>query len=138
MGQGDKQAHASSQLYCQSFQHFGSRFYSRLISEFLSRTSSLMSCKASVGGIVCNTARAARYRPLRDLRRSFSAGRQCRTDGVFRELTAQRVPTPWIEAFRQQQKIGNASTSEPVIAQAQKKRDLAPKRMKDSHFSIVR
>lgn len=71
-------------------------------------------------------------------RRYFSKSSQRSTDGVFRELTAQRVQRPWIEAFREQQlqSTAAAAASSPTPA-ASKERDLTPKRMKDSHYSIV-
>ncbi|CBX91902.1 hypothetical protein LEMA_P046080.1 [Plenodomus lingam JN3] len=60
-----------------------------------------------------------------------------RTDGVFRELTAMRVRTPWIEALRQQQadRIEDAQAADmPVVP---KDGHLTPKRMDDSYHAVV-
>ncbi|KAL2205724.1 acyl-coenzyme A thioesterase 9 [Sarocladium strictum] len=56
-----------------------------------------------------------------------------RTDGVFRGLTDERLPTPWIEAFRNQQdgKKSDPSPSEP------QERDLSPRKMSDSYHRVV-
>ncbi|KAI0155106.1 Thioesterase/thiol ester dehydrase-isomerase [Xylariaceae sp. FL1272] len=55
------------------------------------------------------------------------------TDGVFRGLTDNRLPTPWIEAFRQQQEGHDTATDE---AKPQE-RDLTPKQMSDSYHSVI-
>ena len=65
--------------------------------------------------------------------RSFSSSPQRPTDGVFRELTTQRTSMPWIEALRKQQ-TGTHDPSQPTP----KDRDLSPKKMSDSHYSVVR
>jgi acyl-coenzyme A thioesterase 9 len=70
--------------------------------------------------------------------RTFSVSSQRRTDGVFRELTAQRVQKPWIEALRDQQSSVNATTTHTDVPQTPKDRDLTPKKMNDSHYSVVR
>lgn len=60
-----------------------------------------------------------------------------RTDGVFRELTAARVQTPWIEAFRRRERQGtdpSKPTGKPTVPLD---RDLAPKHMSDSYHSVV-
>lgn len=56
-----------------------------------------------------------------------------RTDGVFRGLTDDRLPTPWIEAFRMQQegKGTGPSSDEPC------ERDLTPRKMSDSYHRVV-
>ena len=55
-----------------------------------------------------------------------------RTDGVFRGLTDERLPTPWIEAFRSQ-RDGKGTTSEAEPHE----RDLSPRRMQDSYHRVV-
>ncbi|PSR80513.1 HotDog domain-containing protein [Coniella lustricola] len=55
------------------------------------------------------------------------------TDGVFRGLTDDRLPMPWIEAFRLQQ-AGKSVAGSEVQPQ---ERDLRPRRMKDSYHRVV-
>lgn len=56
-----------------------------------------------------------------------------RTDGVFRGLTDERLPMPWIEAFKKQQ-----AGEETASSQAQpKERDLSPRKMSDSYHRVV-
>ncbi|KAK8111365.1 Thioesterase/thiol ester dehydrase-isomerase [Apiospora kogelbergensis] len=55
------------------------------------------------------------------------------TDGVFRGLTDDRLPTPWIEAFRQQQS-GEGTGSDDALPH---KRDMSPKKMSDSYHRVV-
>lgn len=57
------------------------------------------------------------------------------TDGVFRGLTDDRLPTPWIEAFRKQQ--AGKGTTAASEAQPGKERDLSPRRMSDSYHRVV-
>ena len=60
-----------------------------------------------------------------------------RTDGVFRELTNQRVALPWIEASRRKG-VGGENTGQSEGKKAVgKDRKLEPKRMKDSYHSVV-
>ncbi|KAI8958815.1 Thioesterase/thiol ester dehydrase-isomerase [Daldinia sp. FL1419] len=56
-----------------------------------------------------------------------------RTDGVFRGLTDDRLPMPWIEAWRLQQEGKDVASDE---ARSQE-RDLSPKRMSDSYHRVV-
>ena len=71
--------------------------------------------------------------------RNLSVTTSRRTDGVFRELTDQRVQTPWIEAFRKRQKEGpSAAAQGKGKPQTPKDRDLTPKKMSDSYHSVVR
>jgi acyl-coenzyme A thioesterase 9 len=70
--------------------------------------------------------------------RAFSISSQRQTDGVFRELTNQRVQKPWIEAFRDQQSQSHTASQPPTPPLSPKDRDLTPKRMKDSYYSVVR
>ncbi len=79
--------------------------------------------------------RQATYRAIRSRRFSVSAHSQ--TDGVFRELTDQRVQTPWIEAFRQRQREGQEAVQAKGVPQTPKDRDLSPKKMSDSYHSVV-
>lgn len=69
--------------------------------------------------------------------RLFSHGSRLRTDGVFRELTAQRTQMPWIEALRKQQKEGHSSPESAGTLQPPVDRDFSPKKMKDSYYSVV-
>ncbi|KAI1089708.1 Thioesterase/thiol ester dehydrase-isomerase [Rostrohypoxylon terebratum] len=55
------------------------------------------------------------------------------TDGVFRGLTDDRLPMPWIEAWRLQQEGKNIASDE---ARSQE-RDLTPKKMSDSYHRVV-
>lgn len=72
-------------------------------------------------------------------RRHLSLTRSRRTDGVFRELTAQRVQTPWIEAFRKRQREGlDAAGQGKGEPQTPKDLDMTPKKMSDSYYSVVR
>ncbi|KAH7040978.1 HotDog domain-containing protein [Microdochium trichocladiopsis] len=68
-------------------------------------------------------------------RRHLRTSAPCRTDGVFRGLIDDRLPTPWIEAFKAQQqgKAPNSSQDNEVS----RERDLSPKRMKDSYHRVV-
>jgi acyl-coenzyme A thioesterase 9 len=52
---------------------------------------------------------------------------------VYRELTAMRTRTPFIEAFRKQ-KEGKGS---PPISTDKVQRDLSPKTMSDSYTRVV-
>jgi acyl-coenzyme A thioesterase 9 len=58
-----------------------------------------------------------------------------RTDGVFQGLTAVRVATPWIEAFRRKQ-AGGAVEDETKV-ELSKERALKGKRMRDSYHKVV-
>lgn len=66
--------------------------------------------------------------------RAFSACQRCRTDGVYRELTAMRTRVPFIEAFRKEQ---NEGTKASPIPTEKVERDLSPKSMSDSETRIV-
>lgn len=72
--------------------------------------------------------------------RSFHGSVPRETDGVFRELTAQRVQTPWIEALRKrerEEKEGKTQSEAPSTPQIPKERKLTPKRMDDSYSKVV-
>lgn len=69
--------------------------------------------------------------------RSFHCSPTPRTDGVFRELTAMRVRTPWIEALRQQQAEANHPSEPSKKAELPKDRKLTPKRMSESYHSVI-
>ena len=69
--------------------------------------------------------------------RGFHSSSPQRTDGVFRELTAQRLQTPWIEALRKQQQEGNNPATASGTPQVPKERKLEPKRMNDSYHSVI-
>ncbi|KAH8666469.1 HotDog domain-containing protein [Xylariales sp. PMI_506] len=65
--------------------------------------------------------------------RGFHVTPARRTDGVFRGLTDTRLPTPWIEAWKQQQEGKSTSASEAKP----RERDLTPKKMSDSYHRVV-
>lgn len=69
--------------------------------------------------------------------RSFHCSPVRSTDGVFKELTAMRVKTPWIEALRSQQAEGEEAAGSSGKGQVPKDRDLTPKHMSDSYHSLV-
>lgn len=56
-----------------------------------------------------------------------------RTDGVFRGLADDRLPMPWIEAFRMQ-KAGKGTVSSEAQPQ---QRDLSPRKMSGSYHRVV-
>ncbi|MCJ1324476.1 hypothetical protein MMC10_001138 [Thelotrema lepadinum] len=68
--------------------------------------------------------------------RPFHVSQNWQTDGVYHELTAMRVRTPWIEAFRKQQEEGivEAQSTPPATA---KKHQTSPKKMSDSYHRII-
>jgi acyl-coenzyme A thioesterase 9 len=66
------------------------------------------------------------------LSRGFSTSNAHLTDGVFRGLTDNRLPTPWITALNAQ-KEGRS----PAPEEAPKERDLTPKKMSDSYHRVV-
>ncbi|KAF2461614.1 HotDog domain-containing protein [Lineolata rhizophorae] len=69
--------------------------------------------------------------------RSYQSTARRQTDGVFRELTAQRVRTPWVEALRKKQAHGEDPTQPSGKPQVPADRKLEPKRMSDSYYSVV-
>lgn len=91
-------------------------------------------CRRVVREVLRNAERSQRQSSLR----YFSTTPRCRTDGVFRDLTDQRVQMPWVEALRKQQKEGHDPAETKGSPQTPTDRDLAPKKMKDSYHSVVR
>ena len=83
------------------------------------RPSSVARCQNWTGGILFHTSQSVK------------------TDGVYHELTAMRVRTPWIEAFRKQQAEGSTEGRIASPATAAKQENL-PKKMSDSYHRIVR
>ena len=63
---------------------------------------------------------------------------QCSTDGVYQELTAMRVKTPYIEALRKQQEDGEYTAKNSGESSKPPDRDLSPKKMSDSYHKVVR
>lgn len=61
----------------------------------------------------------------------------CQTDGVYQELTAMRVKTPFIEALRRQKEEGNDPQKRPSTPAAAPNRELTPKKMSDSYYRVV-
>ncbi|KAK5171288.1 uncharacterized protein LTR77_004432 [Saxophila tyrrhenica] len=95
-----------------------------------------MVVKSTLTRTLARGVRSSRLLPTKGCR-VFSQTPRTGTDGVFRELTAQRTQIPWIEALRKQQEgtqDATASTSQPATPQD---RDLSPKRMKDSHHAVL-
>ncbi|KAK0384693.1 hypothetical protein NLU13_7171 [Sarocladium strictum] len=80
----------------------------------------------------CRRTRLYQHTP-NTLSRSIHGTAANRTDGVFRGLTDERLPTPWIEAFRNQKHGKGSTTSE---SQPQE-RDLSPRKMSDSYHRVV-
>ncbi len=71
-------------------------------------------------------------------KRWFRSGTPWSTDGVFKELTSQRVRgVPWITALRRRQAEENSSFEPVAKSELTKDRDLTPKRMNDSYHSVV-
>lgn len=66
---------------------------------------------------------------------SVTAYRQ--TDGVFRELTDQRVQIPWIEALRKRQKEIEDVKKGVHEGKTDVERDLTPRSMSASYHSVV-
>lgn len=58
------------------------------------------------------------------------------TDGVFRELTSARVPTPWIEALRRKEKGLEVNEVVADTKEAKEKR-MEGKRTSESYHSVV-
>ncbi|CAK7245952.1 MAG: hypothetical protein STHCBS139747_007557 [Sporothrix thermara] len=66
--------------------------------------------------------------------RTFCTSSSLRTDGVFRGLSDNRLPIPWIEAFQRQQEGQKIELAE---AASSDERDLTPRKMKDSYHRVV-
>lgn len=58
-----------------------------------------------------------------------------KTDGVFRGLTDDRLPMPWLKAFKMQQ-AGKGTGATESDSQPQE-RDLSPRKMSDSYHRVV-
>lgn len=69
----------------------------------------------------------------RTITRCFHVTTPSHTDGIFRGLTDERLPTPWIEAWRKQQE-GQATV---VLEAKPQERDLSPRKMSDSYHRVV-
>ena len=59
------------------------------------------------------------------------------TDGVYKDLTAMRVRTPWVEALRKKREEGIDPTKKSNTPAAPPDRDLKPKKMSDSFHRVV-
>jgi hypothetical protein len=70
--------------------------------------------------------------------RTFSQTCTRRTDGVFKDLTAMRVPTPWIDALTAQ-RAGKTIKDPDGLGSVNKDTsgDLTPKHMSDSYFKVI-
>lgn len=97
---------------------------SRLVAR---RFTTLASCRCAEPIPICSIGR-----------RNFRSSASRRTDGVFRELTEQRVRKPWIEALRNKQNDGKDPTKPSSEEKTPNDRQLEPKRMSDSYHSVVR
>ncbi|KAI1468975.1 Thioesterase/thiol ester dehydrase-isomerase [Daldinia caldariorum] len=84
--------------------------------------------KSSVSD-TCVALAAARFQ----FRRCLHGTAYLRTDGVFRGLTDNRLPMPWIEAWKLQQEGKDIASDEA----RSKERDLSPKKMSDSYHRVV-
>ena len=60
-----------------------------------------------------------------------------RTDGVFKELTAMRVQTPFVEALRTRKEGIDSPAQKREQSAQQIGQDLNPKRMSDSYHKVV-
>ncbi|RYN39451.1 hypothetical protein AA0114_g11254 [Alternaria tenuissima] len=90
-----------------------------------------------VGPLKHVTNRSSGVLACSSARRTLHASPSRRTDGVFRELTAMRVRTPWVEALRQQQVEGKQHKEPSGKPEVPKDRKLTPKRMDESYHSVV-
>ena len=88
----------------------------------------------SIPRLILPRIRSALHPQLPGRSRPFSACSRCRTDGVYRELTAMRTRVPFIEAFRNQQ---NGTTKAQPTSTEKVERDLTPKTMSDSYTKVV-
>ncbi|KAF1814424.1 Thioesterase/thiol ester dehydrase-isomerase [Eremomyces bilateralis CBS 781.70] len=68
--------------------------------------------------------------------RQFHVQTKLNTDGVFKELTEQRVLTPWITALRSRQ-AQDGKGAEPSEPGKPMRRTLEPKRMSDSYHRVI-
>lgn len=68
--------------------------------------------------------------------RGFSSTVARSTDGVYRELTSARVPTPWIEALRRKEAGLEVNEVVSDTKEAKAKRTEG-KRMSESYHSVV-
>ncbi|KAI1208648.1 Thioesterase/thiol ester dehydrase-isomerase [Annulohypoxylon truncatum] len=96
--------------------------------------------KAPIRRLFASASRLEASETYTFLRRPHSFPKRCfhgtpshLTDGVFRGLTDDRLPMPWIEAWRLQQEGKNIASDE---ARSQE-RDLTPKKMSDSYHRVV-
>lgn len=84
------------------------------------------------------TASRCRMWPTATQSRWFRTTPPRTTDGVFRGLTDDRLPTPWIEAFKLQQAGKGTPTPEGEAQQpGSQERDLSPRRMSDSYHRVI-
>lgn len=74
---------------------------------------------------------------IKSFRRGFHRTPVACTDGVFRELTAARVQTPWIEAFRRREQEGKDPSKPLGKPTIDPNRKLTPKHMSDSYHSVI-
>ncbi len=87
---------------------------------------------------VCRTRTTIVGKPVTcQSKRWFTNSPRRTTDGVYRELTAMRIRTPFIEAFRKQQDQQEQGEASDTGSKPAAKPDLAPKSMKDSYHRVV-
>ena len=94
------------------------------------------SLRLSAGGCSCFRIVTPAVRAI-PFSRGFRSSSVRPTDGVFKELTAQRVKTPWIEALRKKQAEDQGQSKASGAPSVPKERQLTPKRMDDSYHSVV-
>lgn len=112
----------------------GALLHSPVFSNTMKSTLRPLGRSVNYNGAVALLKRTCKVLPSR---RAFHSSCPNRTDGVFRELTAQRLQTPWIEALRKQQEEGKNPSQPSGIPQTPKERELTPKRMDDSFHKVV-
>jgi hypothetical protein len=91
-------------------------------------------CGAASDGSFSNATHRI-HCPVISTSRQFSISSRKSTDGVFKELTNERLAVPWIEALRKR----DAGQADKVNGRMETgaERKLKPKRIKDSYHSVV-
>lgn len=106
------------------------------MSQFLGMASIARSTGSGSRALAANIRRLTQL-SARSTSRNFTTSASRRTDGVFRELTAVRIQTPWVEALRKKKADGEDPTQASGKPEVPANRDLTPKRMSDSYHSVV-
>jgi acyl-coenzyme A thioesterase 9 len=69
--------------------------------------------------------------------RTFISTRIVKTDGVFKELTAMRVVTPWIDALDAKRAAESGNGPQESEVKEHQAKEPEPKRMSDSYARVV-